>query len=63
MKNIGRPKGTENKDITFSVRIDQKTAARLNAYCEKVHILKSEALREALDILLTEKYEGKKNYE
>ena len=63
MKNIGRPKGTSNKEIIYSVRIDQKTAERLNAYCESVHILKSEACREALDMLLTEKYERKKNYE
>ena len=63
MKNIGRPKGTSNKEIIYSIRIDQKTAERLNAYCESVHTLKSEVFREALDMLLTEKYERKKNYE
>lgn len=47
----------------FQKQIDQKTAERLNAYCESVHTLKSEAFREALDMLLTEKYERKKNYE
>lgn len=62
MKNIGRPRGTDNKDITYSVRIDQKTAERLNAYCERAHILKSEAFREALDLLLAENCERKKIY-
>ncbi len=51
MKKVGRPKGTNNKDVTISMRMDKATKARLEAYCEKMHIAKSEALRQAIALL------------
>jgi len=52
MKKMGRPKGENNKDCICSIRIDEKTLKRLEEYCKKMHVAKSEAVREAIDLLV-----------
>ena len=54
MARTGRPKGTNNKEIICSMRMDAATKARLEAYCEKMNMAKSEALRHAIDLLAEE---------
>ena len=51
MAKVGRPKGTNNKNITVSMRMDKQTKERLEKYCEKMHVVKSEALRQAISLL------------
>ncbi len=63
MGNVGRPKGEQNKKITYSVRLDERMVERLNAYCTKMDKLKSEVFREALDTLFRMENERKDDYE
>lgn len=56
MANVGRPKGENNKDYNYTLQIDEQTRKRLEAYCEKMKIQKSEAIRQALELLLVEEY-------
>lgn len=62
MGKVGRPKGINNKDITISMRMDKETKARLELYCEKMKIAKSEALRQAIGLLTVEEADGAMNY-
>ena len=55
MKKMGRPKGDNNKEHVCSIRIDDDTYNRLVAYCEFFSVPKSEAFREAIDLLIEEK--------
>lgn len=54
MGKPGRPRGTNNKDVICSMRMDKETKERLDAYCEKMQIAKSEALRQAIQMLTEE---------
>ena len=54
MARTGRPKGTNNKDIICSMRMDAATKQRLEEYCKKMNVVKSEALRHAIDLLAQE---------
>lgn len=54
MNLIGRPKGENNKDIVCTIRIDENTARRLEMYCRKINIGRSQAIREAIDLLIAE---------
>lgn len=54
MAKVGRPKGDNNKEYNYTIRLDESTKRRLEAYCEKMHIAKSEAIRKAI-IELSEK--------
>lgn len=63
MRSVGRPKGEQNKKITYSVRLDEQMGKRLNAYCTKRNKLKSEVFREALDTLFGLENERKDDYE
>lgn len=54
MKKIGRPKGDNNKDCVCSIRLDDNTLRRLEAYCKKMSVAKSEAIREAIQLLVEE---------
>ena len=49
MGKMGRPKGDNNKEFAYTIRMDQGTQKRLEAYCEKMGILKSQAIREAIE--------------
>ena len=48
MAKVGRPKGDNNKEYNYTIRLDESTKKRLEAYCEKMHIAKSEAIRKAI---------------
>ena len=54
MASVGRPKGKNNKEYNYTVRMDEKTRIRLEAYCEKMSIQKSEAIRMAIEMLSDE---------
>ena len=56
MKKIGRPKGDHNKTHVCTIRLDDKTLKRLMSYCEKMQIGKSEAIREAINLLDRNEY-------
>lgn len=51
MVNIGRPKGKNNKEYVYSLRMDEDTKKRLEDYCKRMHVPKSDALREAIQRL------------
>ena len=54
MKKMGRPKGENNKNNTCSIRMDDKTLKRLELYCEKMQMQKSDVIREAIFALTEE---------
>lgn len=51
---MGRPKGNNNKECICSIRMDEPTLKRLDIYCKKMGILKSQAIREAIDTLTSD---------
>lgn len=56
MARTGRPKGTNNKEVNYTLRLDEATNKRLLAYCEALSISRSEAIREAIEEMDT--YDG-----
>ena len=54
MSNIGRPKGKNNKEYVYSLRMDERTKIRLEAYCRLLNMTKSEVIRLAIDRLREE---------
>ena len=58
MKKIGRPKGENNKERICTIRLDEQTLLRLNAYCEKMNMAKSEVIRAAINNLMNETSTG-----
>lgn len=52
---IGRPKVDAPKDIRFSIRIDEETNSKLDAYCKYNGITKAEAIRKGIYLLLSQK--------
>ena len=55
----GRPKtDTPNKDIRFSIRLDPETNQKLEDYCEKTGLIKAEAIRKAIEMLIVATKEG-----
>ena len=52
MGKPGRPKGSDNKEKIWSLRLDEQTLKRLNAYCERLKVAKSEGIREAIERIL-----------
>lgn len=51
MAGMGRPKGENNKEYTYTFRMDKKTYNRLIAYCKKMNMAKADALRYAIELL------------
>lgn len=49
MEKVGRPKGNNNKETIISMRLDEATRNRLEAYCKRMHKSRSEVIREAVD--------------
>lgn len=47
----GRPKSDKPKSIDVKVRLDQETADKLDAYCEKEKIPRATAIRIAIEKL------------
>lgn len=58
MSRIGRPKGNNNKEYIYSLRMDEKTKNRLEAYSRILNKSKSEVLRIAIDNLRKENLYG-----
>ena len=59
MSNIGRPKGKNNKEYVYSLRMNERTKIRLEAYCRLLNMIKSEVIRLAIDRLREENDYGK----
>lgn len=55
MAKTGRPKGENNKEHVCTIRLDDNQWRRLEAYCEKLGMIKSDAIRLALDKVVSEK--------
>ena len=51
MKKMGRPKGDNNKDYSYTIRLDEGTLRRLEKYCELMDVMKSQAIRTAIENL------------
>ena len=50
MSKMGRPKGNNNKEYIYSLRMDERTKNRLEAYCRLMKKSKSEVIRIAIVI-------------
>lgn len=51
-KRVGRPKATMPKDTRIGIRLDDNTLTKLNDYCQKKGLSKSEVIRLALNELI-----------
>lgn len=51
IEKMGRPKGDNNKECGYTVRMDEITLRRLELYCKKMGVLKSQAIRDAINAL------------
>ena len=51
----GRPKVDAPKDIRFSIRLDEETNRKLDEYCFTNGIMKAEAIRRGIYLLLEQK--------
>lgn len=51
MANVGRPRGDNNKDYNYTIRMDETTKNQLETYCEKMGVPKSTAIRKAIWLL------------
>lgn len=54
MKKMGRPRKENNMGKVCTIRLDNKTLERLELYCERLNIAKSEAIRTAINELVDE---------
>ena len=48
----GRPKSESPKTIEVKARIDEKTNERLNLYCEKYNVTRTDVVRMGIDEVL-----------
>lgn len=55
MSPAGRPKAEKPKEIRYSIRLDEETETRLKAYCQQNSITRGEAVRQAIQLLLSQK--------
>lgn len=53
MARTGRPRGTDNKEVNYTLRLDDSSNKRLLAYCEAFGMTRSEAIREAIGAMDT----------
>lgn len=60
MSKMGRPKGNNNKEYIYSLRMDERTKNRLEAYCRLMKKSKSEVIRIAIGNLREEDLYGEK---
>ena len=51
----GRQKADNPKEIRFSIRLDVDKHKRLEEYCNNHNITKGEAVRQGIDMLLSDK--------
>ncbi|MCU6745140.1 ribbon-helix-helix protein, CopG family [Suilimivivens aceti] len=54
MKKMGRPRKENNMGKVCTIRLDDQTLERLEIYCERLNIAKSEAIRTAINELVDE---------
>lgn len=59
MRKMGRPRKENNMGKVCTIRLDNQTLERLEIYCERLNIAKSEAIRTAINVLVDE---GNINY-
>ena len=59
MAKAGRPKGTNNKDYNYTIRLDEATRNRLEAYCLRLNASKSDVIRNAIYKITEESDEGR----
>ena len=52
---VGRPKTEKPKSNRFSIRLDDETEQKLEAYCKEHNITKGEAIRQGIHLLLKKK--------
>ena len=52
LKKMGRPKGENNKEKICTIRMDESTLSRLEAYCNLMKVAKSEAIRGAINKMI-----------
>lgn len=55
MKKMGRPKGANNMECVCTIRLDESTSKRLEAYCQLMRKQKSVVIREAINMLIESK--------
>lgn len=55
MAKMGRPKCENNMDHVCTIRMDEFTVKRLEAYCRKMRLKKSVVIREAIIELVDER--------
>lgn len=48
MAKMGRPRCANNMDHVCTIRMDESTMKRLEAYCRKMKLKKSAVIREAI---------------
>lgn len=53
-KPMGRPKAEKPKSVQYSVRIDVETNKKLQDYCDSHGILRGEAIRQGIYLLIGE---------
>lgn len=51
---MGRPKSDNNMGKSYTIRMDDATFARLEAYCKLMKVAKSEAIRKAINTMVDE---------
>lgn len=63
MSKIGRPRGENNKDNTCTIRLNDETFFKLEQYCAENNKGKSETIRDAIDLLVSNmSYNSKSSY-
>ncbi|OJU18552.1 MAG: CopG family transcriptional regulator [Clostridiales bacterium 43-6] len=50
----GRPKAENPKNMSIKIRFDEETNQSLIEYCEKHNVSRTEAVRQGLQLLLSE---------
>lgn len=55
MAKMGRPKCENSMDHVCTIRMDESTVKRLEAYCRKMKLSKSVVIREAIIDLVDER--------
>ena len=55
MSPVGRPKADNPKSSRFSIRLDVETENKLEEYCIFNDISKGEAIRQGIQLLLSQK--------
>ncbi|NZA39858.1 CopG family transcriptional regulator [Eubacterium callanderi] len=52
---MGRPKSEKPKTIEIKARIDKETDSRVQEYCEKHKVSRTDVVRKGIELVLNEK--------